>query len=144
MLARMTRVADLTEIAGLLHDDPRFIAAIVFGSVARGTARPDSDLDLAVLYADEAAREAVGREWLALLGRLARLADRDVHLVDLDPADPSLRRAVLDSGVVLLDRSPRRLRALRVTTGIEYLDWDYARRVADAGHARRLAAAGHG
>jgi len=129
---------DLGGVERVLRDDPRFAAAVVFGSVARGAERPESDLDLAVLYADEAARDSAGGEWLALTGRLALAAGRDVHLVDLDAVDAGLRRAVLDGGQVLLDRQPRRLRDLRAATGIEYLDWEYARRVADEGHARRL------
>ena len=123
-----------------LRADPRFAAAIVFGSVARGTARADSGLDLGVLYADHEARESVGREWLTVLGRLALAVGRDVHLVDLEAVEVGLRRTVFETGQVLLDRAPRRLRDLRVATGIEYLDWAYARRVADAGHARKLAA----
>lgn len=139
MIASMNTDTDLERLASLLRDDPRFTAAIVFGSVARGCARPDSDLDLAVLYADPAARNSADREWLTLAGRLALAAGRDVHLVDLEAADAGLRRAVLDGGRVLLDRDPRRLRDLRVATGIEYLDWAHARRIADDAHARRLA-----
>ncbi len=132
--------AALTELTERLDADPRFTAAIVFGSVARGTARAGSDLDLAVLYANPAARDSVAGELIRTLGELGAVAARDVHLVDLERADPGLRRAVFEGGVVLLDRDPRRLRDLRATTGIEYLDWEYARRVADAAHERRLAA----
>lgn len=136
---RMSAEPTLDRVAGVLQDDPRITAAVVFGSVARGSARPDSDLDLAVLYTDPAARESATRDWLALTGRLALAAGRDLHLVDLEAVDAGLRRAILDGGHVLLDREPRRLRDLRVATGIEYLDWEHARRIADEAHARRLA-----
>lgn len=138
MIAAMSTETELESVADVLRDDPRFAAAIVFGSVARGCPRPDSDLDLAVLYADPAARGSADREWLTLTGRLALAAGRDVHLIDLEAADAGLRRAALDGGRVLLDREPRRLRDLRVATGIEYLDWAHARRIADDAHARRL------
>ena len=138
----MARPVDLTDLTSILEADPRFDAAIVFGSVARGTDRPDSDLDLAVLYAVDEARESVELQLLEVLGRLAMAAGRDVHLVDLERIDAGFRRTALDSGRVLLDRAGRRLRDLRVTTGLEYLDWAYARRVVDAGLARRLAARG--
>jgi len=131
---------ELPRLIEALRAEPRFAAALVFGSVARGSARADSDIDLGVLYVDDEARASAGREWLTLLGRLALAAGRDVHLVDLEAADASLRRTVFETGRALLNRAPRRLRDLRVATGIEYLDWAYARRVADAGHARRLAA----
>jgi len=139
MIERMGAQTGLETVARVLRDDPRLAAAIVFGSVARGRARADSDLDLAVLYTDPVARESAAREWLTLTGRLARAAGRDLHLVDLESADAGLRRAILDGGHVLLDREPRRLRDLRVATGIEYLDWEHARSIADRAHARRLA-----
>ena len=55
----MARSPDLTDLTNVIDADPRFGAAIVFGSVARGTHRPDSDLDLAVLYANDGSRESV-------------------------------------------------------------------------------------
>ena len=136
----MPQLVDLTRLGDILEADGRFAAAIVLGSVARGTPRADSDLDLAVVYADNAAREAVEGELLTVLGRLALAAGRELHLIDLERVDVGLRRAVFERGTVLVDRAPRRLRDLRVTTGIEYLDWEYARSVVDAAHARRLAA----
>lgn len=133
----MARLPDQTDLTNVVDADPRFGAAIVFGSVARGTHRPDSDLDLAVLYADHESRESVERQLLEVLGRLALATGRDVHLVDLERIDAGFRRTILDRGRVLLDRTGRRLRDLRVATGIEYLDWAYARRVADARLGRR-------
>jgi len=140
MIADMPQSVDLTGLIDVLVADPRFSAAIVFGSVARGTQRADSDLDLAVVYADAEARDSVEGELLTVLGRLAFATGRDVHLLDLERVDASLRRAVFESGTVLIDRARRRLRDLRAATGIEYLDWAYARSVVDAAHARRLAA----
>ena len=140
MIADMPQPVDLTRLTDVLLADARFSAAIVFGSVARGTQRADSDLDLAVVYADDQARGSVERELLTVLGRLALATGRDVHLIDLERVDVSLRRAVFEGGTVLVDRARRRLRDLRTATGIEYLDWAYARSVVDAAHARRLAA----
>lgn len=56
----------------------------VFGSVARGAARPDSDLDLAVR----------GLNWLVMLRLIAELpaaVGRSVDLVSLDESDPFAR-----------------------------------------------------
>ena len=106
--------------------------------MARGTQRADSDLDLAVVYAHDQARDSVEGELLTVLGHLALATGRDVHLIDIERVDVSLRRAVFEGGTVLVDRARRR--DLRSATGIEYLDWAYARSVVDAAHARRLAA----
>lgn len=65
--------------------------AIVYGSVASGHARPDSDLDLAV-QADHALSAA---ERSALVEALAGVAQRPIDLVDLSVAgEPTLGQIV--------------------------------------------------
>ena len=121
-----------------LQAEPSVAAGIVFGSVARGTARPDSDLDLALLYRDEAARRASGDDLIGLLGRLGVVAGRAVHLVDLQIADAALVRRIHAEGRVVLDRSAGGLTDLFARRLIEYFDWQYAREVVDADQVRRL------
>lgn len=73
---------------------PRLLGVWLFGSEARGTARPDSDLDLAVLGAapfDTVQVFDLGLE----LGVLAR---RDVDLVDLRRLPIVLQKEVLLGG----------------------------------------------
>ena len=53
----------------------------VFGSVASGTTREDSDVDLAVAGLPP-------ERFFATLAKLANLFDRSVDLVDLDEASP--------------------------------------------------------
>jgi predicted nucleotidyltransferase len=139
-MANEVKMAAMTD---LLHADAAIVAAIVFGSAARGQLRADSDLDLAVLYVDGGARQAAARSPLLELGRLGVVAGRDVHLIDLRSADSALRRSIFASGTCLFDRSNGALRNLEHRTMIEYVDWEYARRVIDAGQRRRLGLA-HG
>lgn len=69
---------------------------ILFGSVARGEADEDSDIDLAVEgLAPELHFTAMGRAWHA--------AGRPVDLVRLEDAPPALRARVLSDGEVLRD-----------------------------------------
>lgn len=74
-----------------LHDVfaryPEVAGAWLFGSHARGTARPDSDVDLAV---DPATPGARARK-LDLLADLVGAGFEDVDLVVLDREDPVLR-----------------------------------------------------
>ena len=121
-----------------LKAEHRIVAAILFGSVARGTPRPDSDVDVAVLAADAKAGASLARDLIDVLGTLGLAAGRDVHLVDLARADPALRRSVFAHGPVLFDRSEGRLRELEVRTLLECFDDEYLRRLIDAGHDRRL------
>lgn len=81
---------------------PEVSAIYLFGSSARGTARPDSDLDLAVLAAQRL--DATAR-W-DLQERLADLAGRPVDLVDLRAASTVMRVQVIDGAAVLFDADP--------------------------------------
>jgi predicted nucleotidyltransferase len=128
----------LQALATALSAEPDIIAAVVFGSVVRGTARADSDLDLAVLFRDDNPREARARELVEVLGHLSFAAGRTVHLVDLAQADSALRRTVFATGALLFDRSEGALRILEHRNAIEYVDWAHARAVIDAGHRRQL------
>lgn len=129
---------NLRQLASALAEEPSVLAALAFGSVVRGTARPDSDLDTAVLFRDERTGFAQLPDLAVLLGRLSLAAGRIVHLVDLARADSALRRAVFATGAVLFDRSAGALSRLEHRTAVEYADWAYARAVIDAGHRRQL------
>lgn len=112
-------------LATLLHarllEQDEVIAAYLFGSHARGEARPDSDIDLAVLT-----REPVARALLDPLARLEMdLADtlgRDIDLVDLRSAPPDLVHRVLRDGRLLLDRDPDRRAEFEVASRNAYFD----------------------
>ena len=86
----------------LLDRVPGVQAVYLFGSHADGSARPDSDLDLAVLAA--APLDPLDR-WHAQEA-LAAEAGVDVDLVDLRSASTVMRAEVLRSGRVLLDLDP--------------------------------------
>lgn len=131
-------------VASLLEADDRFCAAFVFGSAARGTRRPDSDVDLGVIYRDRQARDSVEAEFLAVLGRLGIAAGADVHLVDLESAGHVLRFQVFRDGRKLFDRDGRRTAGLHERTLTERFDWLHAMRMMDEEEARRAAGAGRG
>ncbi len=65
----------------------------IFGSAARGEIRPDSDVDLLVVFAEDA---RIGLIMLARLQReLAAAFGRDVDLVPKDGLKPAIRDEVL-------------------------------------------------
>ena len=74
---------------------------IAFGSRVRGDARPNSDLDLGVLYKQLPSP----RQLSALEARLLDLFQDDVHLVSLNFANPELRVAAAREGQILYQRS---------------------------------------
>ena len=96
-------------------------AAYLFGSWARGSARPASDVDLGVLYVDA---PPPGLEGLAfhLEADLERLLRRPAHLVVLNHAPVDLSQRVLRDGILLLDRDSSRRIRFEVRT--RQLFWD--------------------
>jgi uncharacterized protein len=101
-------------------------AAYLFGSVARRTAGPRSDVDVAVLY-EQGPPPGLGR--FRLEGELEDLLGRPVQLVVLDQASPDLVHRVLRDGVLLLERDRCRRIDFEVRSRAEYFDLEPLRRL---------------
>ena len=86
----------LDAIRRILEAEPAVAYALVFGSTARGTERPDSDADVAVELTPGAARDvhALG----CLTARLMSAAGRPVDLVLLDEAPAPLAYRIFRDG----------------------------------------------
>ncbi|MCM8624890.1 nucleotidyltransferase domain-containing protein [Accumulibacter sp.] len=81
-------------IRSVLSRHPQVKLAVLFGSLAAGTARPDSDLDLAV--ADDQPLSVDAR--MALIDDLAQQTGRPVDLIDLKLAGEPLLGQILTRG----------------------------------------------
>ncbi|MEE9383974.1 MAG: nucleotidyltransferase domain-containing protein [Nannocystaceae bacterium] len=86
----------------------RAIAVYVFGSLARGTDREDSDIDLGVLLREMPA-EPLARLGQDIAAELTQELGREVDVVILNEAPADLVHRVLRDGILLLesDRSAR-------------------------------------
>jgi predicted nucleotidyltransferase len=96
-------------------------AAWLFGSVARGTAGPRSDVDVAILYSKEPPPGLAGLG-LSLEGDLERLLGLPVQVVVLNRASVDLVHRVLRDGALLVDRDRSRRIAFEVRSRNEF--WD--------------------
>lgn len=96
-------------------------AAWLFGSAARGTLRPDSDVDVAVLVGGTRAAGLDGLK-LDVQSDLEGLLGRTVDLVVVDAAPPDLVHRVLRDGVLLCDHDPSARIRFEVRARNEY--WD--------------------
>jgi uncharacterized protein len=81
-IATLRRHEDALRACGIRH-------AAVFGSVARGDNRPDSDLDILVEFEPET--ESSIYEYVRLKDYIAGLFDGPVDVIDRDALKPHLR-----------------------------------------------------
>jgi len=109
-------------LAGFFQADSHGAAAVyLFGSVARGTARPDSDVDIGVLFAI-APEPTLDAQPFALENELERVLGRAVQIVVLNRAPVDLRIRVLRDGRLVLDRDPSARIRFEVQTRNEAFD----------------------
>jgi len=113
---------DCAALTALLQAEPDVEAAWLVGSQARGEARPDSDVDVAVLFAEEPA----GADPLDIAIRRGRLMDDlaaalkvHVDVLDVERISPVAFGIAMKCRVPLLDRNHARM--------VEVLSDQYAR-----------------
>jgi predicted nucleotidyltransferase len=97
----------LSAVASALGPLSQVRAAWVFGSRARGDARPDSDLDVGVVYQRDLGpldRELARREILQRLTDALGLLGEGADVVDLDRAGSSIAFQCLREGRLALER----------------------------------------
>jgi predicted nucleotidyltransferase len=115
---------------------PRLKLALLFGSTARGTDRPDSDVDVAILPEDLSIPLSAE---LALEARLAKACGRHVDLVRIDRASPMLAWRIARDAIVLLSEPPAEAPRFRARAAIEHDEHADVRR--EAARRYRLALA---
>lgn len=76
------------------------VAAILFGSMARGDALPESDVDIGVLLTHDAAQQEINRSRL-IADIMGVLKWNDVDVVILNRASPLLLHRVVRDGHVI-------------------------------------------
>ena len=130
----------LDALRRILEAEPAVAYALVFGSTARGTERPDSDADVAVELTSGAARDvhALG----GLTARLMSAAGRPVDLVLLDEAPAPLAYRIFRDGRLLVERNHAALVARKARVLLDYLDFRPVEEQCAAGVLRAAAARG--
>jgi predicted nucleotidyltransferase len=121
-----------------LESDPRIAYAIVFGSGAKGTAHPESDVDVAVGLGGAPPLDLI--DLGALAAKLESAVGRRVDLVLLDEAPPGLAYRVFRDGLAIVARDKPALAGRRARAILEYLDFRPVEQLC----ARGVLAAAHG
>ncbi len=78
----------------VLSNHPAILLALLFGSIAKGNANPESDIDLAVA----ANHPLTVNEKMQLIAELAQITGRPVDLVDLTTAGEPLLGQIIAHG----------------------------------------------
>jgi predicted nucleotidyltransferase len=141
---RAGRASELFEpLRRVLSQGPPLDLAVLFGSAATGSSRPDSDLDVAVLPATSGLDASDGAD---LCRRLALAGGADVDLIRLDgPLSTLLRWEIATTGVPILEASPGIFARFRAAAAAEYIDFApalayhgevFRRRLVEQGRAR--------
>jgi len=128
-------------ITNVLAGGVRLRLAIAFGSRARGDAREDSDLDVAILPSEETLTLA---DEAALAAALERAAGVPVDLVRIDHASEGLRWRIARDAVVLWADPPHEAPRFLARTGIEHDERADLEREASRRFRARLAGGGRG
>lgn len=111
------------------------VVAYLFGSRANGRPRPDSDLDVAVLF--DRPTGLLERETLA--GRLQAALEREVDLTVLDDAPLVIRGRVVQEGRPIYSSDEPRRVSFEVLTRSMYLDFLPTHREMTRAYLRRVA-----
>jgi len=96
-------------------------AAYLFGSAARGELRPDSDIDLALLYA-EPPQASLEAQPFALAAEIASVVGRPIDAIVLNSAPVDLIHRVLRDGRLLVETDRSARIAFEVRARNEYFD----------------------
>ena len=96
-------------ILAAIGTQPGIGLAILFGSLATGGGRAESDLDVAI----DAGRRLTASEKLALIAELAERTGRPVDLVDIHAVGEPLLGQILQHGKRILGRDTRYANLIR-------------------------------
>ena len=101
---------------------PILSTAWVFGSVVRGTARANSDIDIAVMFHEKCSDTERFDSRLKLMNDLSALVNYDVDVIDIEATPLFLQHQVRKGGILIVDKERKRRIEFDVRSRREYFD----------------------
>ena len=117
----MQRIEWMASLRRVLASELGIVAAYLYGSRARGEERPDSDVDLGVLFGETPAPK-LDNAASRLESRLEAALGLSVQVTALNTAPPDLVHRVLRDGVILHDADPSKRIRFEVAARNRYFD----------------------
>ena len=117
----MLTAEDIARIRDFASGRSGVVAIYVFGSMARGTARRRSDLDLAAMVRGS----LQGMERVEMETALSNLLHRDVDLVVFGQATPLLQHQILKYGRLVYEADVRERVRQEIVARRHYLDGEF-------------------
>ncbi len=108
-------------LRGVLASGPPLRLAVLFGSRARGRARPDSDFDVGILPVDPGLSL---HDELELASALSAAVGAEVDVVRLDDDAPLLGAEAARDGVALIEQAPGTFAAYRARAMSRWIDFE--------------------
>jgi uncharacterized protein len=108
-------------IADYFRERPGIAAVYLFGSVAKGTSRADSDVDIGVLFERPPPLTVMGQPFAEEADLAERFARR-VQIIVMNHAPADLVHRILRDGILVLERDKSRRIAFEVRSRNEYFD----------------------
>ena len=112
------------------------VAAYLFGSFAKGNARPFSDVDVGIILHHDALSKEVHlrKRYMAELGRTLR---KDIHPVILNTADELLLKQVFKQGVCVCDNDSKQRMQFRMVRFAMISEFGYYLSLTQRGFQRK-------
>jgi predicted nucleotidyltransferase len=114
---------NLNPVSKTLQQNDRVSAAWVFGSVATGKDRPDSDIDIAVLFIEGLDKHIRFDMRLAIAAELTGLTGREVDVIDMQAAPLLLQHQVRRFGYLLFEKDHAYRMNFDVKSRRQFLDF---------------------
>lgn len=108
-------------VADHFRDRPDVVSVYLFGSHARRTARPESDVDVGLLY-ESPPESTLRAQPFADEAELGKKLGKRVQIVVMNKAPADLVHRIFSARRLLLDRDPSRRVAFEVKRRNEYFD----------------------